>query len=90
MLARLATFNSQPADLEDANVQYLRETIKSVPGFVAGFHMLDEQSGRAYSLVVLEDEATSARLREALAQRPAEHRVGVDPDHVQYLTARAF
>jgi hypothetical protein len=46
MLARLATFNSQPADPEDANVQYLRDTIKSVPGFIAGFHMLDEQSGK--------------------------------------------
>ena len=90
MLARLATFNSQPADPEDADVQYLRDTIKSVPGFVAGFHMLDEQSGTAYSLVVVEDEASSARVRAALAQRPAERHVGVDPDHVQFLTARVF
>jgi len=90
MLARLATFNSTPADPEDANVQHLRDTIKSVPGFVAGFHMLDELSGKAYSLIVLEDEATDARIHEALAQRPAERRVGVDPDHVQFLTARAF
>ncbi len=29
MLARLATFNSRPADVEDADVQYLRDTIKS-------------------------------------------------------------
>jgi hypothetical protein len=90
MLARLATFNSQPADPDDANVKYLRDTIKSVPGFVAGFHMLDEQSGKAYSLTVLEDEATATRVREALDQRPVERRVGVDPDHVQFLTARAF
>ena len=65
MLARLATFNSQPADPDDANVQYLRDTIKSVPGFVAGFHMLDEQSGTAYSLVVVEDEASGARVQAA-------------------------
>lgn len=90
MLARLATFNSQPADPEDPNVQHLRDTIKSVPGFVAGFHMLDEESGKAYSLVILEDEATRARVLDALAQRPAERRVGVDPDRVQFLTARAF
>jgi hypothetical protein len=90
MLARLATFNSQPADAEEANVQYLRDTIKSVTGFVAGFHMLDERSGKAYSLVVVEDEASSARVREALAQRPADRRVGVDPDHVQFLTAIPF
>ena len=90
MLARLATFNSQPADPDDANVQYLQDTIKSVPGFVAGFHMLDEQSGKAYSLVVVEDETSRARVREALEERPADRRVGVDPDHVQFLTAIPF
>jgi len=52
--------------------------------------MLDEQSGKAYSLVVFEDEASRVRVREALAQRPAERRVGVDPDHVQFLTATPF
>lgn len=90
MLARLATFNVKPADPDDANVQYLRDTIKSVPGFVAGFHMLDEQSGKAYSLVVVEDDASSARLSEALAARPDERRVGVTPDHIQLLTAIPF
>lgn len=90
MLARLATFNSQPAVPDDANVRYLRDTIKSVPGFVAGFHMLDEQSGTAYSLVVVEDEASSTRVSEALAARPDERRVGVDPDQVRYLTAIPF
>jgi hypothetical protein len=90
MLARLATFDSQPADEDDANVQNLRDTVKSVPGFVAGFHMLDERSGKAYSLIVLEDEATAGRVREAMEQRPADRMVGVDPDHVQFLTAWAF
>jgi hypothetical protein len=90
MLARLATFNSPPTDPEDSNVQYLRDTVKSVPGFVAGFHMLDGQSGKAYSLVVVEDEASAARVQTALAERPAERRVGVDPDHVEFLTALAF
>jgi hypothetical protein len=90
MLARLATFNSQPADPDDANVQHLRDTVRSVPGFVAGFHMLDQRSGKAYSLIVLEDEASGARVNQALAQRPPERRVGVDPDDVQFLTAIAF
>ena len=58
--------------------------------FVAGFHMLDQGSGKAYSLIVLEDEASGARVAQALAQRPPERRVGVDPDQVQFLTAIAF
>ena len=90
MLARLATFSSPPAGLDDANVQYLRDTIRSVPGFVAGFHLHDEQSGTGYSLIVLEDEAAGTRVRQALEQRPAERLVGADTDHVQFLTARAF
>ena len=90
MLARLATFNSQPADPDNVNVQHLRDTIKAVPGFVAGFHMFDEHSGKAYSLVVVEDEAAGARVQQALAQRGAERRVGLDPDHVQFLTAVPF
>jgi hypothetical protein len=49
-----------------------------------------EQPGKAYSLVVVEDEASGARVREALAERPTERRVGVDPDHVQFLTAIPF
>jgi hypothetical protein len=52
--------------------------------------MLDEESGKAYSLVVVQDRASGARVQAALAQRPAERRVGVDPDDVQFLTARAF
>ncbi len=33
MLARLATFNSQPTDPEDANLQYLRKTLQVRPRF---------------------------------------------------------
>jgi len=54
------------------------------------FHLHDERSGKAYSLVVVEDEASGAQVQAALAQRSAERRVGVDPDSVQFLTARAF
>jgi hypothetical protein len=52
--------------------------------------MLDQGSGKAYSLIVLEDEASGARVAQALAQRPPGRRVGVDPDQVQILTAIAF
>ena len=82
--------DGRPADPDDANVQRLRDTVRSVPGFVAGFHMFDQRSGKAYSLIVLEDEASGARVAQALAQRPPERRVGVDPDDVQFLTAIAF
>jgi hypothetical protein len=52
MLARLATFDSVPADVDDPNVKLLRETISGTPGFVAGFHLRDPQTGKAFSLSV--------------------------------------
>jgi hypothetical protein len=90
MLARLATFNSAPADIDDANVELLRETVKKTPGFIAGFHLHDEDTGTAYSLIVLEDTDAIGAVRDALAARPPDRRVGADPDNVQFLTARAF
>jgi hypothetical protein len=90
MLARLATFNSTPADIDDVNVALLRETVRSTPGFVAGFHLQDRDTGAAYSLIVFEDAAAAAAVRDALAARPADQRVGVDPDQVQFLSARSF
>jgi len=79
MVARLATFNAAPADIDDANVELLRQTIKSTPGFVAGFHLGDESTGAAYSLIVFEDATAAAAAREALAAPAPEDRVGVDP-----------
>jgi len=90
MLARLATFNSVPADLDDPAVELLRRTVKATPGFVAGFHLHDPETGKAMSLVVLEDADAAQALGAALAQRPAEKRVGVEPDQVQFLEAQPF
>ena len=90
MLARLATFNSAPADIDEANVALLRDTVKKTPGFIAGFHLHNEETGTAYSLVVFEDAGAIGAVRDALAARPADQRVGADPDNVQFLTARAF
>ena len=90
MLARLATFSPKPADVDDANVALLRETVKSTPGFIAGFHLEDTDTGTAYSLTVFKDATAAAAARDALAARPTDKRVGVDPDTVQFLTAREF
>jgi len=90
MLARLATFNSAPADIDDPAVKLLEETVKATPGFVAGFHMHDPKSGKAISFVVLEDATAARAMGEALARRPVEDRVGVDPDQVEFFKGHAF
>ena len=90
MLARLATFSSMPADLDDPAVRLLEETVKATPGFVAGFHMHDSKRGKAISFVVFEDANAARAVAEALARRPVEDRVGVDPDQVEFFEGRAF
>ncbi|HTA06810.1 MAG TPA: hypothetical protein VK774_10635 [Solirubrobacteraceae bacterium] len=90
MLARLATFDSVPADVDDPNVKLLRETISGTPGFVAGFHLRDPQTGKAFSLSVYEDADAAKAAGQRMQARPADERVGVDPDSVQWLEARPF
>jgi len=55
VIARVATFNHlDPSALNPDAVQRLRTTIKSSPGFVAGFHLRDPESGKAVSFTVYE------------------------------------
>jgi hypothetical protein len=79
MLARLATFNSPPSDVEDPNVQLLRQTIKDTPGFVAGYHLLDPQTGKAMSLVIVNDADGARAMRQALAARPSDKQSAPNP-----------
>ena len=39
MLARVATFNSLPEDVNSDAVALLRKTVKETPGFIAGYHL---------------------------------------------------
>ena len=90
MLARLATFNSVPADADNPDVTLLRETIKGTPGFIAGFHLSDPRTGKAFSLTVYEDAAAAQVAGQRLQARPSVKRVGVDPDTVEWLEAHPF
>jgi len=90
MLARVATFDSLPDDLDDGSVDLLRDTIKTVPGYVAGFHLRDPRTNKALSVTVFEDRDAVERAREAMSQRPDDRKVGIDPDHVEFFEAFAF
>jgi hypothetical protein len=90
MLARVATFDSLPDDLDDGSVDLLRDTIKAVPGYVAGFHLRDPRTHKALSITVFEDRDAVERAREAMSERPDDRKVGIDPDHVEFFEAFAF
>ena len=90
MLARVATFDSLPDDLDDDAVDLLRATIKAVPGYVAGFHFRDPRTNKAMSVTVFEDRDAVGRMREAMSRRPNGAKVGIDPDRVEFFEAFAF
>lgn len=67
-----------------------RETISGTPGFVAGFHLRDPQTGKGLSLSVYEDAEAAKAAGKRMQARPADKCVGVDPDSVQWLEVHPF
>jgi hypothetical protein len=90
MLARVATFHQLPDDLDDPAVVLLRETIRSTPGYVAGFHLRDPRTHKALSVTVYEDRAAVERVRAALGRRHGDQKVGMEPDEVEFFEAFPF
>jgi hypothetical protein len=90
MVARVATFEALPDDLPPEAVDLLRHTVREVPGYVGGFHLVDPRTRRAMSIVVFEDEDGLRRAGDALARRAPDQRVGASPDRVEVLVAEPF
>jgi hypothetical protein len=85
MIARLATFSHlDPSQLDPDAVERLRSTIKATPGFVAGFHLRDPETGQAVSFTVYESREGLEEAGRALSQRNDPERVGIEPDLVEY------
>jgi hypothetical protein len=89
MIARVATFDQLPTDLDGEAVALLRKTVRETPGYVAGFH-LGAAGDKAISVLVLEDEEAGRRVAERMAARPDGDKVGIDPDRVEYFEAQPF
>jgi hypothetical protein len=80
VIARVATFNQlDPAELSADAVESLRSIIRSTPGYVAGFHLRNPDSGRAVSFTVYKSREALQAAGDALAKRPEVVRVGIDP-----------
>ncbi len=90
MLARVATFDALPDGVAEDAVSLLRATIRGVPGYVGGFHLIDPRTRKALSIVVFEDMAAAKRAGAALDARHDDQKVGIEPDRVEYFDASAF
>ena len=89
MIARVATFRSfDPSTLDAAGVDQLRKTIKSAPGYVAGFHLWNPETRKAMSFAVYESREGLEAAGRALAESgwDAERDRNPEPDEVDYYT----
>ena len=89
MIARVATFSSfDPSTLDSAAVEHLRKTIKSAPGYIAGFHLWNPETRKAVSFIVYESREGLEAAGRALAESGWDEEPGRDPepDEVDYYT----
>ncbi|HEY7074487.1 MAG TPA: hypothetical protein VH418_03925 [Solirubrobacteraceae bacterium] len=89
MLARVATFDPLPEGLDPEAVALLRKTIRETPGFVAGYHV-GAAGRKSLSITFFEDADAARAAGAALAARPADGRVGIEPDQVEFFDAEPF
>lgn len=89
MLARVATFNTLPDDVDSDGVALLRKTVRETPGFVAGYH-LGGPGRKSLSIAIFEDADAGRAAAKALDLRPADQRVGTEPDHVEFFEVEPF
>jgi hypothetical protein len=81
MIARVATFNQlDPDALDPEAIERLRTTIRSTPGFIAGYHVRNPETGKAFSIAIYESEDAIRQVGRALAERAPGERVGINPD----------
>jgi len=90
MLARVATFEHLPDDLDSKALRALRETVRHSRGYIAGFDLIDRRSGHAMSIIVMSDAQAATTIHEQLDQRAPHGTVGINPDHVRFFDAQTL
>lgn len=84
-VARMAIFDEPPplrAD-DDRRAQTLYDLLRSLPGFMGGYYLREEASGRLISLTVWESVERLEAAEEAVGRRPASDQRGIRPSRVE-------
>lgn len=84
-VARVATFEEPPvlqAD-DERRSRTLQELLRSLPGFIAGYDLREEGTGRRISLTVWDSESELDRGEDAVRNRPVDDQRGIRPSRVE-------
>lgn len=68
MKARVASWEPMPTD----DRQWVLDAVRTVPGVVAAYHLIDPQSGNGLSISILEDDTDGAAVNAAIQARADE------------------
>jgi len=84
-VARVAIFDEAPAlhDDDERRAQSLRDLLESAPGFIAGYDLREEQTGRLMSVTVWESEAALEAGEQAVRERPVSDQRGIRPSRIE-------
>jgi heme-degrading monooxygenase HmoA len=92
-VVRIATFDPAPVlqDDDDRRAQSLRELLRTLPGFMAGYHLREEGTGRLIDLTVWESEAALEAAEAAVRDRPVSDQRGIRPTKIErWIVDSAF
>jgi heme-degrading monooxygenase HmoA len=83
VVARLAVFVSQKLQPDDRRrTSSLVQLVRAQPGFRAGYHLRQLETGRMVSLTIWDSAAALEAAGRAVAERPAADRRGIRPTDV--------
>jgi heme-degrading monooxygenase HmoA len=84
-VARVAVFDRAPnlhVD-DDRRAGTLRELLRSLPGFITGYDLYEETTGRLMSVTVWESETSLQAGEHAVRNRPLSDQRGIRPSRIE-------
>jgi heme-degrading monooxygenase HmoA len=84
-VARVATFDEPPVlqKDDDRRMRTLHELLRSAPGFVTGYELREESTGRLMSVTLWESEAALEAGERAVRDRPVSDQRGIRPSRIE-------
>jgi heme-degrading monooxygenase HmoA len=84
-VARVAIFDETPRlhDDDERRAESLRQLLESLPGFITGYDLREEATGRLMSGTLWESEASLDAGETAVRNRPVSDQRGIRPSRVE-------
>jgi heme-degrading monooxygenase HmoA len=82
-VARVAIFDDPVLHDDERRSALLRDLVRAQPGFLGGYHLKEDGTGRLMSITVWDSDAAMEAGEQAVARRPVEDQRGIRPSRVE-------